>query len=520
MDSHSSILDDNQTRDLITKEIENAQQRPFSTELEDWLIDRWNSPSRKRVGVFGLRDKVFSAMVREENVELVQKLTGNRRHLDVFHLYWDSGLFSEARTQIEELRRRNPTVITFSDLKGHSISPINPTMDYFETSECFAQWSILGTNSLMLKFMNGGELFGHSFQTDANRYKHNPIFRALIIIGSSSIEKLNFAQAIHFLSEGKGFEVVACKKPNNDPLRQIEACQYGGTVFFNGFEALSQQWRPSLLQTINNRRYIKKISTSSGELEEPYDLNTLFILGIDDGSQEVSTVDLGNIEGKWLLDQSVIGTTGLTMRLPSLLERRSDIPLLVNQHLLTIGQTRLDSCRHALARILMESVDKQPNRDVEWLKTEVERCVQEFSPETPLPAPNTKGTEGEDILEQNDLDSGSHTVLRDTTTEANVFRKEGDGWIIVFEGTTVTLIKDLKGFNFISFLLEHPDQNFTLLQLMDAVSGKNADSDQEVIESPLQATDEETIKKLKERLEDIEAELKLNNSDCSAHRTG
>jgi tetratricopeptide (TPR) repeat protein len=57
------------------------------------------------------------------------------------------------------------------------------------------------------------------------------------------------------------------------------------------------------------------------------------------------------------------------------------------------------------------------------------------------------------------------------TTEAYVFRREGDYWSVVFEGLTVR-VRDLKGMRYLAQLLAHPGREFHVLDLVAAETGQ------------------------------------------------
>jgi tetratricopeptide (TPR) repeat protein len=57
------------------------------------------------------------------------------------------------------------------------------------------------------------------------------------------------------------------------------------------------------------------------------------------------------------------------------------------------------------------------------------------------------------------------------TTEANVFRREGDHWLLVFEGRTER-VRDLKGIRYLAQLLAHPGREFHVLDLVAAETGQ------------------------------------------------
>jgi tetratricopeptide (TPR) repeat protein len=62
-------------------------------------------------------------------------------------------------------------------------------------------------------------------------------------------------------------------------------------------------------------------------------------------------------------------------------------------------------------------------------------------------------------------------VAASTTTEPNVFRREGDYWSVAFEGRTVR-VRDLKGMRYLAQLLTHPGREFHVLDLVAAETGQ------------------------------------------------
>jgi tetratricopeptide (TPR) repeat protein len=55
--------------------------------------------------------------------------------------------------------------------------------------------------------------------------------------------------------------------------------------------------------------------------------------------------------------------------------------------------------------------------------------------------------------------------------ETNVFRREGDYWLVVFEGRTVR-VRDLKGMRYLAQLLAHPGREFHVLDMVAAETGR------------------------------------------------
>jgi tetratricopeptide (TPR) repeat protein len=85
----------------------------------------------------------------------------------------------------------------------------------------------------------------------------------------------------------------------------------------------------------------------------------------------------------------------------------------------------------------------------------------------------TGGSEDQAVLEL----QASRTILDRikvpvrATTETNVIRREGDYWLVVFEGRTVR-VRDLKGVRYLAQLLAHPGREFHVLDLVAAETGQ------------------------------------------------
>ena len=61
-------------------------------------------------------------------------------------------------------------------------------------------------------------------------------------------------------------------------------------------------------------------------------------------------------------------------------------------------------------------------------------------------------------------------VAANPTTQANVFRREGDHWSVGFEGRTVH-VRDLKGMRYLAELLFHPGREFHVLDMVGSQTG-------------------------------------------------
>lgn len=61
------------------------------------------------------------------------------------------------------------------------------------------------------------------------------------------------------------------------------------------------------------------------------------------------------------------------------------------------------------------------------------------------------------------------------TAPRNVFRQEGDAWIVTYDGATAHL-EDSKGLRYLAFLLQHPGREFHVVDLITRVEGSPAPS--------------------------------------------
>jgi ATP/maltotriose-dependent transcriptional regulator MalT len=64
-------------------------------------------------------------------------------------------------------------------------------------------------------------------------------------------------------------------------------------------------------------------------------------------------------------------------------------------------------------------------------------------------------------------------VAAKATTDTNVFRREGDYWLVVFEGRAVR-VRDRKGMRYLAQLLAHPGREWHVLDLVATETGQQA----------------------------------------------
>ena len=163
---------------------------------------------------------------------------------------------------------------------------------------------------------------------------------------------------------------------------------------------------------------------------------------------------------------TIIGTTGLVKRIPSLAERLADVPLLVNQALLRIKPTDLDGVRHRVAETIMNFYrENAPAGNVQWLGREVERWIEKFSPETAL-----SHSESESESESEREDEGLLLARKEEPEAHHIFRPDGDGWEIVYKGEKCPLLNDCKSLHIIHNLLQHPGpEGIHILDLVTSI---------------------------------------------------
>jgi hypothetical protein len=70
---------------------------------------------------------------------------------------------------------------------------------------------------------------------------------------------------------------------------------------------------------------------------------------------------------------------------------------------------------------------------------------------------------------------GEHPV---ESSSAQVFRREGDYWTVMYAGTTVRL-RDAIGMRYLAYLLAQPNEPIAVTALLAAVKGGSADADPE-----------------------------------------
>jgi tetratricopeptide (TPR) repeat protein len=103
-------------------------------------------------------------------------------------------------------------------------------------------------------------------------------------------------------------------------------------------------------------------------------------------------------------------------------------------------------------------------------------------------------------------------VATSVATETNVFRREGDYWLLVFEGRTER-VRDLKGFRYLARLLAHPGREFHVLDLVAAETGQ-----QMPLDDAGEMLDERAKSTYRRRLAEIEDDIEKARALADADR--
>jgi tetratricopeptide (TPR) repeat protein len=103
-------------------------------------------------------------------------------------------------------------------------------------------------------------------------------------------------------------------------------------------------------------------------------------------------------------------------------------------------------------------------------------------------------------------------VATSIATETNVFRREGDYWLLVFEGRTER-VRDLKGFRYLARLLANPGREFHVLDLVAAETGE-----QIPLGDAGEMLDERAKKTYRRRLAEIEEDIEQARALADAER--
>jgi tetratricopeptide (TPR) repeat protein len=109
--------------------------------------------------------------------------------------------------------------------------------------------------------------------------------------------------------------------------------------------------------------------------------------------------------------------------------------------------------------------------------------------------------------------------------DVNVFRREGDHWLLVFKGRTVR-VRDLKGMHYLAWLLAHPGREFQVLALVAAESNpagavetnRVADLPQAMLGDAGELLDERAKSAYRRRLAEIEEDIEQARALGDAER--
>ncbi len=406
-------LDDERARKKIVQILKEGRPLPFGEELDAWLGQHWGENSQDTPPC----PISLAGMIREEDVPIVlDQASSNGRLKEAFYLLWASGLFEDAGC----LLKQNPEV-----KEEIGFDYIDDDGTAFEASYMLSKWNI----------WNGPKGVLASLYYDSRRLWSDPIYahrsgppRTVTLTREPGSEKERVARAIHHFAGGSHFELVDCSNLSEVPQEQIERCQFRGTIFFSQVEALTPEVRSHVLQIINERRLLKRMSTATGEITERLDLDSLFILGYDSPPP--------GFNGFSQFFESATVPIGLVKQLPSLSNRLDDLPLLVNKVFLEVGVTDLDDVRHWVADRLAKFYQiNRPAGGIDWLINEVIDWIRVFSPTTEIPTPPLENADVEAAVRASSNKIDQEVFTEETTVSWEQVR------IDVVDDENITIIK-------------------------------------------------------------------------------
>jgi hypothetical protein len=346
-----STLDDPRSKKAILQAI--RAEPPYRAELGRVLSEDWMGPQASSTLV------ALATMLREEDVVHLRQRTPGPE-IRVFRALWRSGLFEEAR---EFGRKRSlgivpspPAVISAS---GPQADPL-PKEEGFGNAETLSEWGIWGVSDEALRFASKVATQGttpRAFQND------------ILLTGPAGTETLNVARALHGLRERGRFELLDCSTIQSDPGSTIGSI-VGGTVFLEHLEQVPKQWERALFDAVVARSGPLALPALDGTRGSATTPDTQFIMAVTDPNT-AGIVESLYRQGVWR-----------ELRISPLIQRSTDIPLLVNQILRGLtDQGPLVDGRHRFAVALWEFHEQhRPEGEDAWLRSEVRRWVEELSP--------------------------------------------------------------------------------------------------------------------------------------------
>ena len=439
MDLGPSILDDKSPEALsqLRQEIDKVRDRnPFSKQFRTELERLWSAePDESLQCPWALSMMVRQGDDSSDIVEDCAKRFG--RHLEAYYIYWASGLYEDARRKIDECADVRAAIGNDCWYDGVKVSERSK----LELCEQFSEHRLWGKSEPMLHLFWHADDLGRDISTCDD-------YRGLFLLGEPGTEKARLARIMHDLCHRTFFKTVKCSELKADPQGLFEQCHQGVTVLLTEIDDLPPEWQASLVK----------------EFVASKKLDTLFIIDTSKQFDFHST----EIHNK-LFPAS---NPGLQLHIPSLKQRRNDIPLLINKILLEYPRNQLDDVRHYVAERITENfMDAKPAGDMAWLREELRRWVEEFDPETLSSEREEKS--------RKQVAPPSTTVVTDVYAgEENVFILESTTFFVRYKGIEKRGLSNLTGMRTIEYLLTHPDTEIHVSDLKDHVdSGGRSVSD-------------------------------------------
>jgi hypothetical protein len=333
-DLESLLADDEQDIEALSH-----SQRPFSERLEKFLVAALAQHEDRATW----RRSIFSKMVRKADVPLVLELSKTvGTSTDAFLAFWTSGLFDEAQSLLdgeEEVQRA-----AWPHLPKRYKDDLGAQ---FEVAREAAKWNLWGSVAAdCFEVLRGAAASSRGLQG----------LSLIRMVGPPGAEKAAFARAMHEDAGRNQFCSIFTTELEEDPTSSIETCCYGGTVYIDQTERFPPKWLGSLVKNAEGSRSL--------------------ILLTDEA--EIHPMD----QSFWV---NHLGGTTTIMQVPSLQDRFADIPVMVNQLLLTIGPSALGEVRDTLAeRIMLRCRAQDQPKSCDWLRKAVYSLVRALSPNTPV----------------------------------------------------------------------------------------------------------------------------------------
>ena len=407
----------------------------------------------------------LSQMLREENVAaVVEHAEANNCHLRAFHSFWDSGLFGHAERLLREHGEVGGVVLPDPPNNwdkipfGEDLIERTGGLYYeFRLSEMMAKYGLWGRNKESVSLFRKIKLTAEFVAPRLN-------LRILSLVAEAGSEVREIAKAFHEISQREGeFAVHDCAAPEPDPCAALRQCHHGGTFLLEHADELAPPWRDPMVKAMWERQ---PATNRRGN-------DTVYLLEVRE--------PVNMLKQNWIVNAIKGGPDyHPDLVVPSLAERRDDIPLLVNRILLELGNTPLGAARHVIGRSLMDDVvDRGVQGGADWLQSQVMGLVEEFLPglspterSVPIPDPYAGNSPEPD-----------EPVATGTRAEVdeNEFRQTGGGtWFVRFEGEVAEGLPDRKGYHLIAFLLKNDHKSYSPLDLeSDALPGSPVDQESE-----------------------------------------